>query len=215
MGQYQQWLHYQQTDKQLRSQLEAIEAELAQIQDRLHLLEQGQQEQLRPLDDNPIIQALAATLYNNNTPPKSTTQHTNASMTSSSFNSQSSQPSQLGESISPALLSWGGLPDFGPQEIGETASGVEHTLSPALHPEIELLPEDMTAFFDAYTQTDPQLELPWWLRNITISTNDMQGNRPIDQQSIRTNRLVKRWIERWGRQSSPSVAEKEQEGARE
>jgi len=205
MGQYQQWLHYQQTDKQLRSQLEELEAELAQIQDRLYLLEQEHQEQLRPLDENPIIQAIAITLHNNNTPTQNAAKRINAATASSSFNTQSSQP---GESISPALLGWGGLPDFGPQEIGEAEP-------PALHPEIELLPEDMNSFFDTHAQTDPQLELPWWLRNITISTSDMQGNRQIDQQSIRTNRLVQRWIERWGRQSLPNWAGKEQEGAPE
>jgi hypothetical protein len=75
----------------------------------------------------------------------------------------------------------------------------------------------MMAFFEEHAQTDPQLELPWWLRNIAISSKDKQSNRPIDHHSIRTNRLVQRWIERWGRQSSTTLKPtgEEEEGIRE
>jgi len=70
MGQYQQWLHYQEIDRHLRSQLETLEARLVQLQDRLQLLEQEQQEQLAFLADNPIIQALAARLNSHEISPK-------------------------------------------------------------------------------------------------------------------------------------------------
>jgi len=204
MGQYQQWLHYQEIDRHLRTQLEALEADLARLQECLHLLEQEQPEQLTCLADNPIMQLLAANLNGHSTPPKSTTRNTGLS-------------SKPGESISSALLSWGGLPNFGPQELKETFPNAENALPSASHPQSELLPEDMAAFFEEHAQTDPRVELPWWLRNITISTSSTQGNRPIDQESIRTNRLVQRWIERWGRQSSTTfkAAEEEGEKARE
>jgi hypothetical protein len=213
MGQYQQWLHYQEIDRRLRTQLETLEAELAQLQEQLHLLEQ-QLEPATPLADNPIIQVLAAILNDHNVSPNSTTSYSNVSMTSSASDLQSPEP---GKSISPELLSWGGLPNFGAQEIAEPFPTVEHTPPPVNHPEIELLPEDMLAFLDEYAQTDPQLELPWWLRNITISSKDEPGKRPIDQHSIRTNRLVQRWIERWGRQPPATLkpTEKQEEGARE
>lgn len=213
MGQFQQWLHYQDIDRRLRNRIETLEAELAQLQERLNLFEQEQQERV-PLTDNPIIQALAANLNTHNVSPKSTTNYTNGSTTSPMSNLQSPEP---GDSISPALLSWGGLPNFGPQEIEEPFPVGEHALPPTNHPEIELLPEDMLAFFDGHALTDPQLELPWWLRNIAISPKDEQGSRPIDYNSIRTNRLVQRWIERWGRQPSNALkpTEKEEEGTRE
>jgi hypothetical protein len=213
MGQYQQWLHYQAIDRRLRTQVETLEAELAQLQEHLHLLEQQQQE-VGSLIDNPIIQALVAHVHVHNISPKSTMRYANGSTVSTASDLQSSEP---GDSISPALLSWGGLPNFGLQEIEEPFPVVEQALPLTSHPEIELLPEDMMAFFDDHAQTDPQLELPWWLRNITVSSNDEQGSRPIDQNSIRTNRLVQRWIERWGRQSSATLkpTEKEEEGARE
>jgi hypothetical protein len=45
-------------------------------------------------------------------------------------------------------------------------------------------------------QTDPQLKVPRWLRNMR-NTADQSESNPIDQQSQRTNRLVERWFERW------------------
>jgi hypothetical protein len=206
MGQYRQWLHYQEIDRHLRRQLETLEAGLVQLQERLQLIEQEHQEQLAFLADNPIIQALAARLNSHDIPPKSTTK-------TAGF-LESPEP---GASISPALLAWGGLPNFGPQGIEESAQGLEQALLPVSHPEIELLPEDMMAFFEGYAQTDPQLEVPWWLRDITASTSDMHKNQHTDQQSIHTNYLAQRWIEHWERQSPATLkpAEKEGEDAHE
>src|SRR6202023_972506 len=108
------------------------------------------------------------------------------------------------ETISAALLHWGELPDFGPQ--GPHPSDQYEILSSLSidHAEIELLPEDMFAFFEEHSRTDPQLELPWWLRKITITSGDDDTSKPIDQESIRTNRLVQRWVERWGHQDRKS-----------
>ncbi len=68
MGQYQQWLQYQENDKRLSTQVEALEAELAQFQECLDRLEQ-QQQNVVPLTGNPIIQALVAHLSAHRTPP--------------------------------------------------------------------------------------------------------------------------------------------------
>lgn len=204
MGQYQQWLHYQEIDRHLRRQLETLEAGLVQLQDRLQLLEQEQQKQLAFLADNPIIQALAARLNNHDRLAKSTVK--NAGFL------QSAEP---GASISPALLAWGGLPNFRPQRIEESTSDLEKASLPVNHPEIELLPEDMMAFFEGYAQTDPQLEVPWWLRDITISTSDIYETQSTDPQTTRTNYLVQRWIERWGRLSPATLKPEEKEGGDE
>ena len=193
MGHYQQWLSCQETDRRLRAQLETLEVELAQLQDQLHLSEQ----QPVPQADNPIIQALAANLNDHHAPPNSTSGNMDLRSTSLLLDTEPSVP---GEPISPALLNWGGLPNFGTWEEAAQAS----------HP--EPAQEDMEAVVDQPTQTDLQLELPWWLRNITISASDMHVAKPIDQETIRTNRLVQRWIERWGRQSSASLEPAEQEG---
>jgi hypothetical protein len=185
MGQYQQWLYYQEVDRRLRADLEALESELAQIQEQLCTLEHT----ILPTD-NIIIRALAASLngqYRTERPPKSTTSTISAAAS---------------ETISPALYGWGGLPNFGPQDMQEPLSHPENPVPLTPHSEIVLLPEDMVAFFDAHDQTDPQLELPWWLSQIAASTNGAPRTRPIDNERIRTNQLVQRWRERWGRPAS-------------
>ena len=203
MGQYQQWLQYQEIHKRLSSQAEALEAELRQLQNYLDQFEQ--QHTTAPslaLIDNPIIQVLIAHLSSQAV----SAQHTVHSV------SQDTNPDEPGDSISPALRNWGELPDFEPYEIKESSLLGNQAASFLNHPEIELLPEDMMAFFDEHEQTDPQLELPWWLRKITISSKDEQSSKPIDHNTIRTNRLVQRWVERWGRQSSIALRADEHMG---
>src|SRR5260221_344416 len=80
-----------------------------------------------------------------------------------------------GASITPALLNWGGLPNFGPHEIERYTPVADNASSSVNHPEIELLPEAMLAFFDEHAHTAPRLQLPWWLRKITVSSNNPQG----------------------------------------
>jgi hypothetical protein len=210
MGQYQQWLHYQEINKRLGTQVEALEAELAELQECLDRL--GQQHQVGSFTDNPIIQALLAHLSSQPIPPNN-----NASYTLELNNSSEADIAESSDSISPALLSWGGLPNFELYEIQEPFLADNQKPSFFNRSEIELLPEDMIAFFDEHEQTDPQLELPWWLRNITVSSKDEQAGRPIDHNSIRTNRLVQRWIERWGRQPSTVLesTENKKEGSGE
>jgi hypothetical protein len=208
MGQYQQWLHHQEIDRRLNTEIEALETELAQFQECLDRLEHQQQDVV-PLTDNPIIQALNAHLSAYYISPKSNARYIHETNSSSASDSQS--PGS-GDSISPALLSWGGLPNFELHEINESFPIDEQALPLINHSEIELLPEDMIAFLNGHELTDPQLELPWWLRNITISSRDEQAGRPIDYKSMRTNRLVQRWIERWGRQPSTVLKSTENKG---
>ncbi len=198
MGQYQQWLQYQEIHKRLISQVEALEAELAQLQDCLDQLEQ--QHRIASFTDNPILQALIAHL-----PLQTATPNSNVRYSVEPNNPSQRGSEQFGATISPALRNWGGLPNFEPYEIKEPLLADNHSLSSFNNSEMELLPEDMIAFLNEHEQTDPQLELPWWLRNITVSSKDEQTSRPIDHNTIRTNRLVQRWIERWGRQPSPAL----------
>ena len=208
MGQYQQWLHHQEIDRRLNTEIEALETELAQFQECLDRLEHQQQDVV-PLTDNPIIQALNAHLSAYYISPKSNARYIHET---NSFSASDSQSPGSGDSISPALLSWGGLPNFELHEINDSFPVDEQALPLINHSEIELLPDDMIAFLNGHELTDPQLELPWWLRNITISSRDEQAGRPIDYKSMRTNRLVQRWIERWGRQPSTVLKSTENKG---
>jgi hypothetical protein len=198
MGQYQQWLHYQEIHRHLSTQVEALEAELASLQECLNRL--GQQHEIASFTDNPIMQALVANL-----PPQPVSPNSNAKFTLETHHPAGVGSAGPGDTISPALRSWGGLPNFEYYEIEEPVLADDGTPSFFNHSEIELLPEDMNAFFDAHEQTDPQIVLPWWLRNITVSSKGAQAGQPIDHNSIRTNRLVQRWIERWGRQPSTTL----------
>ena len=210
MGQYQQWLYHQEINKRLGTQVGALEAELAELRECLARL--GQQLEVASFTDNPITQALVAYLSSQPDPPQS-----NTSYTLGIHNSLEPGSSEPGDSLSPALLSWGGLPNFELYEIQEPFLVDNQSPSFINRPEVELLPEDMIAFFDEHEHTDPQIELPWWLRNITVSSKDEQAGRPIDHNSIRTNRLVQRWIERWGRQPSTALksTENKEEGSGE
>jgi len=209
MGQYQQWLHYQEIDRRLRATLDALEQELCQIESQSHGSQQSDM-----LLANPIISALSAhraTALNGHTFPQDDTDTGNHSF-AGEIAGQASNSSV--ETISAALLHWGELPDFGQQALQPPD---HYEILPSLsidHAEIELLPEDMFAFFEEHSQTDPQLELPWWLRKITITSGNDDTSKPIDQESIRTNRLVQRWVERWGRQS-PGDFPPESEGSRD
>jgi hypothetical protein len=209
MGQYQQWLQYQEINRHLSTQVEALEAELAKLQECLDRL--GQQHEVASFSDNPIMQALSAHSRSQPIPPSNNVRSLETDNQSVIGSDQSR------DTISTALHSWGGLPNFELYEIKEPFPIDNQSPSFLNHPEIELLPEDMLAFFDEHEQTDPQLELPWWLRKITVSSKDQQAGRPIDHNSIRTNRLVQRWIDRWGRQPSTTLksTENEEEGSGE
>jgi hypothetical protein len=215
MAQYQEWLHYHEVDSHLQAQLAELVNELAQLQEHAYFYEQDifppsaevAGRKTIPLPhDNIILHALAT--------------HINGLTTSNGHRTQESLtipetrseiiPSEPGEPISLALFAQGNLPNFEtpsiPAEIPNTdasqfTSYLDQPLPPIPHYAMALLPEDMVAFFDQHSTTDPQIELPWWLHNLTNGSN---GSGPIDQESFRTNRLVQRWLERWGKQSPHS-----------
>lgn len=232
MGQYQQWLHYQEVDRRLRAELEALETELAQLKEVVCLTEAAF-EQLPPQKENVLIRILAAGLNGLAVSPAelhfSPSQHDSSSedladpaaystldsVTPQQARSADTEPRRgegggeergepLWSPVAPALMGWGGLPNFGPQEtFVAPLPAIEQAIPPTSHPEIALLPEDMLAFFDEHSPTDPQLERPWWLRTMMIaaSASNTKGTAdPIDQERLRTNHLVQRWIERWRRQ---------------
>src|SRR3989442_1733032 len=147
MGQYQQWLLYRELDQRLRAQLEALETQLAQVQDRARLLEQTCPQPCLPgLPDNQILRALAIS-----------TEREAAPITPSS-------PGTAGDesvhALSPSLQHWGELPDFSPEAFhnGEQSSPPS-TPTPAepSHAEMGLLPEEALAAFDKYSQPDSKL----------------------------------------------------------
>lgn len=223
MGQYQQWLHYRDVDRLLRTQLEELAEEFAQLRNREQLL----QHMLHPVhaqeqpaltngssllqSNNEILHALAVGLNGHtdhmqqSDPTPATSENGTTEMVSHQSEEQTSPQSNQDDTpvaaISQALFAQSSLPSAEEQFPHAFSQPLlnQHVDLPLIphtpHSESLLLPEDIGAFIDQHTQTEPRMELPWWLRNAALQN----ANGPIDQESIRTNRLIQRWIERWGR----------------
>ena len=223
MGQYQQWLHHRSADQQLQAQLETLESELAQLQERAQPVEQCEPPPQNAVSSsaqfpedtafessflatNKIILALAASLDRQASSPLD--EYTSTTVPTSQ-QVPASDPSA--ESISSALFAWSNLPNFEtpkmPLEPSVTSTStfnpnIDQLPPHILQQELVLLPEDMSSLIDEHSLTDPQVELPWWLHNIAVASRTNNSNGPIDRERIRTNHLIQRWLERWGHQSS-------------
>ena len=188
MGQYQQWLHYRHIDQQLQLQKEQLTTALTCLRERMNDLN------AHPLAaDNYLVQAL--TLY---AKARSLSLH-EASMNQPIENGYMQRP----EIISQALFEQNRLPNF--EQLHATHEAVlpkrpanVHTpLPPTSHKAVDLVPENTNTSSDEQAPTEPQLALPWWLQRAALSATHSNS---LDAQSVRTNKLVQRWLERWGRQ---------------
>jgi hypothetical protein len=203
MGQYKLWLHYREVDQQLHAQLVQLTADL----DALKQQTQDVPEDLSALSDNPILRALLAQL----TPSPSATPPLPQSTTTVLEDATRQNIEEVGVPVSHALHALTSLPNFDsqllpvPLMLSTSERSIETVYSVSPHPELDLLPEDLTTFVDEHTQTAPIRTLPWWLRNSPDILK--QEGQLFDQQSERTNHLVERWLERWGRH--PNTQERE------
>lgn len=190
MGQYRQWLHYRHVDQQLQSQKEQLTIALTRLREHVNDVD------AYPLAaDNCIVQAL--TFY---TKTHSMPLETLVVAEQSIENGHHQQP----EIISRALFDHSRLPDL--EQLHEKTThetvlpgrptNVYAPLPPIPHQAIDLVSEDANALPDEHTPTEPQIALPWWLHKAALSATQSTS---LDAQSIRTNRLVQRWLERWGR----------------
>src|SRR2546421_3348472 len=181
MGQYQQWLHYREVDQQLRSQLEILERELAQLQDRAQSASQSEQVSQdavsseagasqqtasngHSLAENKIIHALAASLNGHSVAPPEIP-------TPGIEYAHQQAPGTPRATISSALFAWSNLPNFenpvlpveappaSSQPFNSNFGQPQLPLLPPIphisHQEMELLPEDMASFIDEHSLTDP------------------------------------------------------------
>jgi hypothetical protein len=80
------------------------------------------------------------------------------------------------------------------------------SLSP--YTETDLLPEDLPAFFAGLSQNGASGQLYEANDPLTSSHSTI----PVDKQSLRNDRLIQRWFERWGQSSDDQ--ELQQEGQR-
>jgi hypothetical protein len=222
MGQYSQWLHYREAEQLLQTQLELLKIKLAQLQARAHMLQESLQPPEQPIEgqsrltQNPIIPALALGLFRRTAPDTSSSSSPSARARQAN-GADGYAAHATSETMSSALFAWSNLPNLGLQEdpleaaLAHSAPPAQAQQSPPSLAQVDfaLLPDDMLTFFDEHALTEPQIELPHWLRPIANAASAHHPDVPVDQESIRTNRLVQRWIERWGRQPAPQQPEGE------
>ncbi len=213
MGQYQQWLYHREVDEQLGKHLDQLQTELALLQAQAHTLT----ETTSSTSENTIIQALL-----NMQAPQAEQSHAHTSLPAPLFIDEplddAATPHNIFQEekaatapVSPALLAWSRLPNLDAQKMQPPASHTTHSGALPKPGEEGLLPQDMTHFFHHHTQPVPQPALPAWLENVISApiAPDQLPNNPVDQQTLRTNRLVERWLERWRKTPSGSQEQRE------
>ena len=187
MGQYRQWLHYRHVDQQLHMQRDQLTTAVKHLQEHINALDAP------PFDaDNAIMQALTLYIQTRSAPPQE------------SFIEPTLANGQQAETISQALFDHSRLEPLHGSNIHEPILPKRPTnaYTPPLplisHKATDLTPEATDTSSDEQSQqTQPQVALPWWLRNAAHAEGQ---DSALDAQSIRTNHLVQRWLERWGRQ---------------
>lgn len=181
MGQYRQWLHYRDIDRHLHTQREKLIQEITYLQEQVQRLEMTYQE-----GDNSLVQALLQQRP-----------------------MQFVQPATSSTSPTPVLNNV--QPDRVREETGQYVSNPQTpvpSMSP-MYPSLPPLPHPIHAQNqdeDIPAPTDPQITIPQWLLRATSAS----PSGPLDSQGIQTNRLVQRWLERWGKQL-PEQVEQSQE----
>lgn len=198
MGQYRQWLQHREADQQLRTALAQLEAEMISLQEQVHIV--ADVSSFPSPAHNPLILALVASLDSLSFSTTSVPLNGSTSITKQDTIAETTQ-----SPTSPMEYTLDPVESKSVEKDTPFSTTTQEVVTGSVpHPEMTLLPEDIMMFFDEQAQTDPQLELPWWLRNLIEHSLSGQGTRPIDPESLRTNRLVQRWSERWGQQLPPS-----------
>ncbi|HCI80708.1 MAG TPA: hypothetical protein DHW02_13575 [Ktedonobacter sp.] len=171
MGQYRQWLHYRDIDRHLHIQREKLTREIAHFQEEVQRLEAA-----HPEASNSLIQAL---VQQRSVPPVQP-EISNIPPTPVPLNSP---PEHMREEVKPAMLH-----THNPQT---PPPPIYASLPPLPHPIHTQTQEE-----DILAPTDPQISIPHWLRRAA----SVSQSGPLDPQGQQTNRLVQRWLERWGKQ---------------
>jgi hypothetical protein len=174
MGQYQQWLLAQEVDRRLKAEVETLETELFYLQDRITILEQ-----VVPATENVILQALAGYL------------HTQDDQQQAEKQAQRHEQTQLASHELPKLET-PLPPDKSDQE---TVSYLPRAYSQ------REMSEDMLAFFDKRSQTDPKLSA-LLRRERQRASATSENAHTVNEETRRLNENIQRWFARWHRQIS-------------
>jgi|GEM_PF-1660398 hypothetical protein len=216
MGQYRLWLHYREVDRQLHSELELLEEKLAALQ------EQASRLQATAPTDNIIIQALQGFLRTeteaapNGIPaeyvPSNGTHAGNPVRETGNASAGTNVAEQTTGAISRALFAWSNLPKFDTQTIPALNASPSAQIPPDHRTGADLLPAHLAAVLAGRDQQSiARPDTPGWLANLAPSSAT-SGLVPVDQQSTRTDLLIRRWLERWRRRSANQHESEEDNG---
>lgn len=178
MGQYQQWLFAQEIDRRLKAEIDTLETEFFYLQDRITILEQ-----VVPATENVILQALSEHLQ---------------AQTIQEQQLEKEAQSQAETSLQSQPVVWSELPKLETPPAADTQREEIIPYLPRAYSQREMS-EDMLAFFDKRSQTDPKLSALLQRerqRASAVSTDDPQ----IDEETRRLNENIQRWFTRWHRQ---------------
>ncbi len=193
MGQYRQWLHYRQVDQQLHTLKEHLTTELQ------HIHEQNAQH-AEPLDaNNSIVQALLSYTQKPSSALNAVEQQFEVAdiqrIDTISLLFERSRLPNLEPLFENHVQPPSPAPIAQPTKTFAPLPPLPHQSSPSSE-----MAENVS---DNQQQTEPQTALPWWLRKAALAA---PGNG-LDPQSVRTNQLVQRWLERWGKQENGTFSE--------
>lgn len=190
MGQYQQWLLAQEIDRRLRAEIETLETEIFYLQDRITILEQ-----VVPATENVILQALTQHL-----------QDQTAQKQQPETNPQSLADDDKQEQEQPV---WSALPRL-ETPVAPSLPGEEMVpYLPRAYLQREMS-EDMLAFFDKRSQTDPKLTALLQRERQRASAIGENAHL-VDEETRRLNENIQRWFVRWHRQITDGVQTEEVE----
>jgi len=190
MGQYQQWLLAQEIDRRLRAEIETLETEIFYLQDRITILEQ-----VVPATENVILQALTQHL-----------QDQTAQKQQPETNPQSLAVDDEQEQEQPV---WSALPRLETPVAPAMPGGEMVPYLPRAYSQREMS-EDMLAFFDKRSQTDPKLTALLQRERQRASAVGENAHL-VDEETRRLNENIQRWFVRWHRQITDGVQTEEVE----
>jgi hypothetical protein len=196
MGQYRQWLHYREMDQQLHIRLEQVEKQAAELEAEIHHLANNNSSST---DDNVIMHALVR-MYTTPTQEQVAQESAHAEAHYTVMPGESGEIERSNDA-SAGSPSWAASALFAQSYLTNFDTFDPPTLqSLSPYAETGLLPEDLAVFFNGQHYHTNAL--------LTASHQAF----PVDKQSLRNDRLIQRWFERWGRSSDDQEPLQEGQG---
>jgi hypothetical protein len=204
MGQYRQWLHYREMDQQLHIRLEQVEKHATELEADIHRLAD---DSCSSTNDNVIMQALVR-MYTTLAQEQIIKENAPAE---SRYTTTPVEPGEIEQNndVSTESLSWAASALFAQSYLTNFDAFDPSTLqSLSPYAETGLLPEDLAIFFTGLPHNGNDGQHYPANASLTASHSAV----PVDKQSLRNDRLIQRWFERWGQSTNDQELSQEGQG---